>query len=234
MGIGRIPIPGKNKLRTILLKTGISISYRLNKGDMQSIREVLLDECYRLPSDKKRKILVDLGGNIGLTSLWLAKHYGCEQVICVEPDISNSELLQRNLEANEIQYKLINAAVGPADGYACFIESGSSNAGHLGEHGQKVKMVSMGTLVQTELKNGIIDVLKMDIEGGEQSLLTEGDLSWLNKVNEIIAEFHPDCVDYPRLIDILKQVGFEYSSPGTHFPGSMDYFRRVAADVSPL
>ncbi len=40
-----------------------------------------------------------------------------------------------------------------------------------------------------------IDLLKMDIEGGEQALLT-GDTAWLSSVNAIVAEFHPSVVDY--------------------------------------
>lgn len=227
MALGRMPVPGTNKIRKIRLKNGISLSYRLNRGDMQSVREVWLDECYRLPTAKKRNILVDLGGNIGLTSLWMSKHYSCEKVICVEPDNSNCEILRRNLDANKIPYKLVKAAIGPIDGFALFTKSISSNLGHVGETGQKVKMLSMGTLLENDLKNETIDILKLDIEGGEQALLTDGDLQWLDSVEEIIVEFHPDCVDYPRLIGILKKAGFEYSSPGTFFPGSMDYFCRV-------
>src|SRR5438045_1000286 len=69
--LDRIWIPGRNSAREVRLKGGASIKYRLNRGDMQSLREVWLEEAYALPSDGVRKVLVDLGANIGLSSLWL-------------------------------------------------------------------------------------------------------------------------------------------------------------------
>ncbi len=54
--------------------------------------------------------------------------------------------------------------------------------------------------------------MKMDIEGGEQALLT-GPLEWLNRTKAIIAEFHPDIVDYPLLTGLLERQGFKYVPP---------------------
>jgi FkbM family methyltransferase len=223
MLIGRIPVHGKNKTREIRLHDEVKLTYRLNRGDMQSIREVWLEESYKLPSDGGRKNLVDLGANIGLTSTWLARRYGCKKVIAVEPVGSNAELARRNLTANGVYAEVIEAAVGPENGIAHFQDNASSNLGRISKTGREVPMVCLGTL----LRGGtIVDLLKIDIEGGEQALLTNGDTSWLNRIREIIIEFHPDLVDYTTLVTFLKNSGFEYLPAGTAFPGSMDYFRR--------
>src|SRR6185312_5327332 len=66
----KVPLPNRNRDRMIRVKGGVKLHYRLNRGDMQSIREVWIDECYRLPFDLVPDRLVDLGANIGLTSLW--------------------------------------------------------------------------------------------------------------------------------------------------------------------
>jgi FkbM family methyltransferase len=223
MLIGRITLPGKDKVREIRFRDGMKLTYRLNRGDMQSIREVWLDEVYKLPFLGKRNTLVDLGANIGLTSAWLARRYACEKVIAVEPVQSNAALVKRNLAANSVSAEIIGAAVGPMDGVARFQDNDSSNLGRVGRTGYEVPMICMNTLLRGE---SIIDILKIDIEGGEQALLTSGDMSWLKQIREIIIEFHPDLVDYPGLVNILKNAGFEYFAAGKAFPGSMDYFRR--------
>lgn len=91
-------------------------------------------------------------------------------------------------------------------------------------------MVSMATLLNT---HGIttVDLLKMDIEGGEQALL-DGDLAWLSQVRAIIAEFHPDVVDYEALVQRLIAHGFRYVAAGTSWPGQMDAFVRESAATS--
>ncbi len=61
-------------------------------------------------------------------------------------------------------------------------------------------------------------------------LLTQGDLGWLSQVDAIIAEFHPDVVDYPGLTHLLGGHGFIYHPAGELWPNSMDLFisRQVA------
>ena len=91
-------------------------------GDNQGIREVWNDEVYRLPLDQSPKTIVDLGANIGLTSLWYAKRYEPTQIVAVEPVPANARLIRRNLEVNGITdiTTVIEAAVGPESGTARF------------------------------------------------------------------------------------------------------------------
>ena len=63
----------------------------------------------------------------------------------------------------------------------------------------------------------------MDIEGGEQQLLT-GDLSWLARTKSMIAEFHPRLVDYPGLIKVTETQGLRYIPANTVFQNNMDAF----------
>src|SRR5438046_9352746 len=81
---------------------------------------------------------------------------------------------------------------------------------------------------------GYADFMKMDIEVAEQELLT-ADLSWLEKVKSLIIEFHPTLVDYPGLVNRLREAGFEYIPAGTAHPDSMDFFvRRDAGDADQI
>ena len=70
-------------MREVRLRGDIKIRYRLNKGDLHSIREIWLEEAYRLPFEDPSGVLLDLGANIGMASLWLAKSYSFMQMIAV-------------------------------------------------------------------------------------------------------------------------------------------------------
>jgi FkbM family methyltransferase len=226
MLLDRMWIPGRNKEREIRLCDKTVVRYRLNKGDMQSLRELWLEEAYTLPTDGPRKVLVDLGANIGLSSVWLKRHYSCEKILAIEPVRSNVCLVRKNFRANAIGGTVIEAAIGPSDGVVKFEESAASNAGRVGVNGYEVRMLCMSSLIRDLLPSEKIDLLKIDIEGGEAALFTQGDLSWLRHVKEIIVEFHPTIIDYPTLVSVLTKSGFEFVPAGTAHPGSMDYFRR--------
>jgi FkbM family methyltransferase len=218
-------IPCKNAVRSIVVKSGADVAYRLNRGDIQSIREVLMDEAYRLPfSIPRPNVIVDLGANIGLTSLYLYSCFKPDILIAVEPDPSNAALARHNLEP--LGGRVIEAAVGAVDGVGRFKSNPESNLGTLveGTDGRSVDITSMNHLIES-LPNHHIDLLKIDIEGGEQELLTRN-TEWLSAVDAIIAEFHPDRVDYSGLIQGLIRKGFRYIPAGSAWYGSMDGFVR--------
>jgi hypothetical protein len=55
---------------------------------------------------------------------------------------------------------------------------------------------------------GDIDLLKLDIEGGEGAILTDIDARWLRRFSVIIGEFHPEVVDEAHLRFIVADQGF--------------------------
>jgi FkbM family methyltransferase len=225
--------------RDIQLRDELRLRYRRNRGDWWSFREVWLFDCYRLPFRLPAyETLVDLGGNIGLTSLWLAKAYGFKRIAVVEPVSGNAELAEYNLRTNlpNANIEIIRAAVGPVDGIARFSQSSHSNQGHVNtsadrvadEHTKDIEVpqISMSSILERLGPDSQIDVLKLDIEGGEQALI-DGDLKWLASVRSIIAEFHPTLCDYQRLIHRIEQEGFIFLPAKSVFPESMDSFIRA-------
>ena len=212
----------------IRVKGGVKLHYRLNRGDLQSIREVWIDECYRLPFDLLPNRFVDLGANIGLTSLWFARRYGSHSIIAIEPSPDNARLTRLNLADNQIAAEVIEAAVGARDGTALFEDADDSNVGHInGIGGRRVTMISMETVLGKLSAGSEVDLVKMDIEGGEGPLLSDN-LGWLGRVRSIIAEFHPTLIDYPAVIKTIEGQGFRYlpAHSASNFD-SMDAFIRT-------
>jgi FkbM family methyltransferase len=225
----RVPIPGKDRERSVRVRGGVQMHYRLNGGDLQSIREVWMDECYRLPFELLPKTIVDLGANIGLTSLWFAHHYRGARILAVEPSPENARLVRLNLEGNGVAAEVIEGAIGPRDGTARFQSHGNSNMGHLSDSGEPVPVFSMETVLRKLPAGAEVDLVKLDIEGGEGPLLAEN-VGWLGRVRAVIAEFHPEVIDYRAVVQAIESQGFRYF-PAHSAAGfdSMDAFIRESS-----
>jgi len=223
MRLGRIR--SYNDRRRIVTRGGTVIHYRRNRGDIQSIREVWLDRVYSVPFGERPEIVVDLGANIGLAGLFFSAEYMAKRVVMVEPDRANAEVLRDNTLQCKPDVDVIEAAVGPADGVVFFSESEESNLGRVAQSGRPVQCISMPSLMKaTGLTR--IDLLKIDIEGGEGQLLS-GANDWLQSVGAIMIEFHPQIVDEVALIALLKSKGFVYfAHTDAARLGKSDYFQR--------
>ena len=217
-----LPAGVVGKEREITTKSGAKLSYRLNRGDLQSIREVWCEEVYRLPFAAPSGALVDLGANIGLTTLWMATHYQLGPIVAVEPDPDNARLVQKNLEQNGLKATLIDAAVGPQDGTTKFQRSNWSNMGHVADDGMPIRSISMASILE---RFGLdqVGVAKIDIEGSEEAVFL-GPSEWLQHVAAMVVEFHPEVVDYPRLTKTIASCGFDYIPASA---GNMDCFLRA-------
>ena len=102
-----------------------------------------MEDGYKLPFAATVRVVVDLGANIGLTSLWMSRHHPVHTCVAVEPSPDNAALVRENLAGTPTT--VIEAAIGPRDGTVLFAESHESNLGRIaeqrpprtgGEHGQ--------------------------------------------------------------------------------------------------
>ena len=213
-----VRLPGLARPRTIRLAGGVALTYRLNRGDVLTLREVWIDEVYRLPAGVTARGLVDLGANIGLTSVWFAARHGCSQIVAVEPLAENVVLLRRNLEMNGLAATVLQCAVGAAAGEARFAPAQEPNSGQLSAEGVPVAVLAMPTVLAQFAPDTSGHVLKVDIEGAERELFAS-DLSWLSRVDTILLEIHPPAADPEAISAVLDEAGF---SP-VPLPASADF-----------
>jgi FkbM family methyltransferase len=219
-------LPGISRAgdRRLLLRRGIPVYYRRNRGDLHTFREVWLAEAYRLPFALEPRTIVDLGANVGLTSLWLSCRYPLDRLVAVEPSASNVKVLRKNLSSHNVS--VIHAAVGPVDGSALFAEHEESHLGRVGSGGVRVRQVSMRTVLAEFRPHTMVDLLKVDIEGFEEYLFS-GDVSWLQRIRSIIIEIHPLVVDRGDIVARIRAQGFTFVPAGSVWPASMDAFVRI-------
>lgn len=222
-GLRHLPVEWRRQLQMGLRIGTLDVSCRLNAGDIQSVREVLIDEVYRLPFDMQPRAIVDLGANIGLTSLYYEAKYPGVSIVAVEADPQNAALARRNLALLSAQ--VVEAAIAAHPGKISFKSSASSNLGHIDTTGDlDVVAVTMDEVLDL-LSGGRADLVKIDIEGGEEGLFS-ANCSWLDRVDAIIIEMHPPTVDVERIIRTVESAGLEYVPAGSVWPTSMDAFVR--------
>ncbi len=169
------------------------VCIRNNGFDWLNLDEVWVQHIYGLDLKGVRRIL-DLGANIGVATLWFAWTYPESQICSVEPIPDNLALLHRNVQLTQGAVRVVAAAAGPADGKTRFNISddprqhSASLAVMWSEQTLEVDVVS-GPSLMALMGWDEIDLLKIDIEGGERELLG-GQPSWLTKVRCIIGEGH--------------------------------------------
>ena len=225
-------MPGRNRPRCVKVR-GMTVHYRFNRGDIQSIREVLLEDTYRLPFELESvKTVVDLGANIGLWSLWASKTCGFAQVIAVEPDPENAKLVKKNFTDNRISGEVLEAAIGASTGSVVFQKQKESNLGRVAASGTaggcqtvEVAQVSMNDVLGGLPADACIDLVKMDVEGAEQSVLA-AETSWLARVRALVIEWHPDRCDPAPLVKALETAGFDHFAANATRQDNLSAFRR--------
>ncbi|MDR0379860.1 MAG: FkbM family methyltransferase, partial [Candidatus Accumulibacter sp.] len=142
--------------------------------------------------------IFDVGANIGLTSLYLARKYPEKKIYAIEPDQSNFGLLCLNVSkvANIIP---VNCAVWGDKTHSLFIPDDNSEEyarrTHVKEtHGsQKVRAMRIDELMEKYAVEKI-SILKMDAEGAEQNIFSNNPQQWLNRVSSIVIELHEAIV----------------------------------------
>ncbi len=188
-----------------------SILLRPKTSDIYVFDLVFLwDEYGRQKYINKINFIIDLGANIGLTTLYFHKEYPEASIIGVEPENSNFEILRLNTKhIDKIQIynkaiwnkktkiSLINNITNDNDGY-CFGRGNDNN----------VETITINELLKNS-QYRYIDILKIDIEGGEKNLFYENYENWLPFVRLIIIELH-DLTQHGASKNVFKAIG-EYN-----------------------
>jgi FkbM family methyltransferase len=113
---------------------------------------------------------VDIGANVGIWTVLLAKHENVRQVFAFEPSPLNVSLLRSNIELNHLEEKvvIIESAVADTDGQVRFEDTGSGATKRISQTASSfVSSVSLDSY----LNGAHVDLIKIDVEGYEPIVL---------------------------------------------------------------
>lgn len=213
--------------RIRLRRFGRSITIRGRTSDRWVLNSVLVCEEYRHINSINAKTIVDAGANIGCATIWFKHQFPQASIVALEPDPENYRLAVENTRGLQ-DIKILCAGlwgtrarlriVNPdAWRYALRVEESIDGP---------IQAESVLSIMEG---NGWshIDILKMDIEGAEASVLAHDVDCWIGRVNVLIIELHQDVVpECGRLLcAALAKRDFKLSWRGEDL---------VAARITPL
>jgi FkbM family methyltransferase len=177
---------------------GLTITMRQNFGDATTVAEVFLDDSYvRYLTLAPNPVVIDVGGFIGDFSLYAVKRLNARKVIVCEPSPGNWALLLKNITNNGYEDRIepVNKAVTDGrdammnitapDEYQCMVSAYFSSEQPL----STVIGTSLGQLLQDHAVESV-DLLKIDCEGGEYSILESTPSDVLSRIRNIVFEYH--------------------------------------------
>lgn len=196
---------------------------RKESSDIAVFNQVILIEEYVTVVDIIRlnnitvRTVIDAGANIGLTSLFFCNYFFDATILCIEPDYDNFRMLQKNIQSSGNKNMIeIHGGISPIDGILS-----------LDERFREGRDWSKAFTLKTESDTGgipgfsiktlmnqhnifAIDLLKIDIEGGERFLFGNDPVvyDFLGFVKVIAIEIHDEFNCRQLIYDILIENGF--------------------------
>jgi FkbM family methyltransferase len=188
----------------------LTVYLRHNTSDSSILDEVFLKRIYEPPAalDAQLNLLkhplriADLGANIGLFGAFALARWLGARVLAFEPHPRNAALLRRTVAANDLgeHWKVIEACAHTADGQLPFVMDHFSDSHVLEPIAEGRERELAPELVAAvdvfPLLRGV-DLIKIDIEGGEWALLADPRFAELTAV-AIAIEYHPRLAPGPE------------------------------------
>jgi FkbM family methyltransferase len=174
--------------------------------------EVFKKEIYNFKTKNKKPYIIDAGANIGLSTLYFKKLYPSAEIVAFEPDLNVFKILKFNMESFGLEFvSIINKALWNNVTKLKFLREGA-DGGRIAIAGDD-NLVELTTIRLQEFLYRKVDLLKIDIEGAEITVL-EDCKDLLGNVDRIFVEYHsfsktPQSLD--KLLNILFNAGFRYN-----------------------
>jgi FkbM family methyltransferase len=192
-----------------------SLNHSLDFPVQAQIQELARRRWYENPMPEVG-VVIDAGANIGSYSLYMSAF--AKKVYAIEPLTKNYEYLATNVIDNRASnikpYKLALAGTpGRRHMYTSYNKADIS-AYSLLPVGELAEIVETKTLAQfmKDEKIELVHILKMDIEGLEQEVLSADDFHDIApNILSIVGEYHIQC---RNLQEVLEWHGYDYSVNG--------------------
>jgi FkbM family methyltransferase len=211
------PRASDHALRSVQPKgCAFPVHYRVHSTDINVLQQVFLSGEYdRAGYEQGVEFVVDCGANIGCASAFFLNRYPGSRVVAIEPELGNFGICQQNLEPYGSRVCAIRGAVWPRSEPLTVVrgepeqvmEWAFSVRPCRGDEPKEIDGISLNDVVESSPKKRI-DLLKIDIEGGERELFASGFETWVSRTRTIVIETHgTECREV--FLQAVKPYGFK-------------------------
>lgn len=153
-------------------------------------------------------VVLDVGANVGLFSIWVSRHAPDARVTAFEPFTENYEALVRNLAGWRHRVTPVNMAVGRREGRGQMVLTGDRSLDHRLsttdiEGAPGVGIVSLAEAIRST-GSDMVDLLKLDVEGAEVEIFEGADAATLRRIRRLAIEYHDNI--RPGTLRRLKEI----------------------------
>jgi len=212
---------------------GYRVRLRPNGSDLDVFSQIFINEEYRpvvrmvenARLDEPVRYIVDAGANVGFTIIYLRKFFPDARIIAIEPDIGNFSLLTENVKLNQLSdVETLQAGLWSANtnleldgGFRDSREWAISLRERTVQQngGTSIEGITLQTLCERfDLPK--IDILKIDIEGGERFLFHDEETAsaTLKNVRFLALEIHDEFRIKDKIKSLLTLNKFSFSEEG--------------------
>ncbi len=199
------------------------------------VDEIYVNGEYDIELEGNSPRIIDCGANIGLATLYFKLRFPGARVTAVEPSSGLFALLAENVRSNELSnVECVQAAVGSESAEVQFFVEpadtgglrGSTSIDRSSTGAERVRQIAISDLI-----DGQVDLLKLDVEGAEwdvlESLVESGKIGF---IKAMVIEYHHHIVsDQDRLacfLGMLERAGFGYQLRSARW-GKMKSFQDI-------
>jgi len=185
----------KSKFKIFETNSGFKMKIRVKSTDLMQLTTIWVIREYDIPGFgiKDNDIIIDIGGHIGLFTIFCKQFSNKGKIFCYEPFIENYNILEDNIKMNDLNNVISkNVAVSKIDGtipiYLSSDESGHSIL-EKNSNSIQVESISLKKIFDT---NNIkkCNLLKLDCEGSEYEIIESLPENYFEKIDKIIIEYH--------------------------------------------
>ena len=211
-------LTGKNQLK---LRGGVTVAALAAEPLLSIFHEVWVERHYAIPgfAAKPGDVIVDIGANVGVFTLWAARRSKGARIISVEPFPATARFLRENLARSGIgNVTVVEACVGGAEREVVLRSRGPAAGNTIYEHdayGSQLEAIAtckMTTLDRIFADHAIDEcaLLKLDCEGAEYEILYAASEKTLRAIRNIAMEYHVGMNEHspPELVQFLREHGF--------------------------
>lgn len=174
---------------------GTPIWLRTATPDLEVALSCFANAEYDHIHNKDTRWIIDAGANIGTAARFFSGKFPQATILAIEPETDNMRMLLKNIEGHP-RIIAVHAALWSEETTLNIKDRGTGPWGYTVMEtardarptGQKTTTVTIPSLM-AEYRMPLIDILKMDIEGAEATVLADPG-EWMPKVGILTVELH--------------------------------------------